>query len=153
MCQISTRQHPGFFGMLSCCLCFKKVLMIKKNGYTLLEIIFVIIIISVMTSFALPAMTSTFERFRAAEGVQIITALLHAQKAYMQETGSYTNDLTDLDITIDNPEYFTPSVNDTDPIAEAERIGGRYTLEMSNISVITCSESGSGGFSCDQAGY
>jgi type II secretory pathway pseudopilin PulG len=118
----------------------------------LIEIIAVVIIVGILASLALPRMTSTFERFRAAEGIQIITALLHAQKAYRQETGSYTNVLANLDITIDNPRYFTPLVANANPIAGATRTGNAYTLNMSDVGVITCTD-GVGPFTCANAGY
>jgi len=125
----------------------------KKNGFTLLEIIVVIVIIGVVASLAIPRMTTTFERFRASEGVQILTALLHAQKAYFQENSAYTNDLNLLDITIDNPEFFTPSVAVANPIAMATRIGGAYRLNISDAAVISCTNLGGAGFTCAQAGY
>jgi prepilin-type N-terminal cleavage/methylation domain-containing protein len=145
---------------LECCLAVcatEKVFMkAKRNkGFTLVEIIIVVIVIGVIASLGLPRMTGTMERFRAAEGVQIITALLHAQKAYFQENSAYcTNaNIGQLDITIDNPEYFTYAVASANPIATATRIGGQYRLNMSDTAVITCTNLGGAGFTCAQAGH
>jgi prepilin-type N-terminal cleavage/methylation domain-containing protein len=128
--------------------------MSNRKGFTLTEIVVAVIIVGILASLSIPRMNNTFERFRAAEGVEIITALLHAQKAYFQEVGSYTADLNNLDITIDNPRYFTASVSNATPnIAMATRVGGQYQLNMSNIGVISCTNLGGAGFTCGQAGY
>lgn len=130
----------------------------RRSGFTLTEIVVTVVIVSVMVSFALPRFTGTFERVRAAEGVQILTALLAAQKAYDAEDGSYTVNLADLDVTIDRAQYFnvgTIAVFDpgdpvANPIAAITRTGA-YTLDINENGDIACS--GGGAFTCAQAGF
>ena len=132
----------------------------NKAGFTLSEIITVIIIVGIMASLALPRFTGTFERMRAAEGVQILTALLSAQKTYRFERGAYATDPTVLDVTIDRSSNFIipPSVaNPADPvanwIARIRRSGGNgYWLQINENGTITCANAG-GSPSCAQAGY
>ena len=134
---------------------------INNTGFTLTEIITVIIIVGIIASLALPRFTGTFERMRASEGVQMLTALLGAQKTYRFENGgAYATDPTVLDVTIDRSSNFIlpPSVaNPPDPvanwIARIRRSGGNgYWLQINENGTITCANAG-GNPSCAQAGY
>lgn len=128
-----------------------------QSGFTLAEIIVVIIILGVLAGLALPRFTGTIERMRATEGVQLLTALLGAQKAYKLETGSYTTVLDDLDITIPRADNFnTPTVANpgnpiTYPIATITRTTA-YILGINEEGKICCKNSGAD-FTCAQAGY
>ena len=75
----------------------------NKSGFTLLEIIIVIIIVGVLASLALPRFFSTVEYSRSTEALASITAVRQAmERCYLQRNGDYTNcnafaalDLTD----------------------------------------------------------
>ena len=127
-------------------------------GFTLTEIMVTIIIVGVLASLALPRFTGVFERVRASEGVQILTALLRAQKVYEAEHGSYSAVLAALDVEIDRAENFNlpPAVANpgnpvANPIAAITRTGS-YTLDINENGDIACTNGG-GGFTCAQAGY
>ena len=124
----------------------------KKSGFTLAEIIVTVIIASVLMSLAIPRFTRSLERIRVAEGVEILTALLRAQKAYEMGTGSYTAVLADLDVEFPNAENFNlpPTVAAANPIASVTRTGG-YRLDISDLGAITCTNVGA--ITCAQAGY
>ncbi|OGX37481.1 MAG: hypothetical protein A3C36_06320 [Omnitrophica WOR_2 bacterium RIFCSPHIGHO2_02_FULL_52_10] len=135
----------------------------KNNaGFTLAEIITVIIIVGIIASLALPRFTGTFERMRAAEGVQILTALLGAQKTFKFEspTGAYATNPNQLDVTIDRSSNFllpptvaNPANPVNNPIASIRRSGtGGYWLQINENGTITCANAG-GNPSCAQAGY
>ena len=66
---------------------FEKYIL-KQNAYTLLEIIIVIVIISALVSLAIPKYTTTLEKARLGEGLQIIEALYKAQQARFFERRS-----------------------------------------------------------------
>lgn len=134
-------------------------LLSRDTGFTLAEIITVIIILGVLTTLALPRLTGTIERTRATEGVQILTALLSAQKTYEFETGSYTADPDDLDVEITTASYFNipPTVADpadpvANPIAEIRRTNA-YRLGINEEGLITCTNVAPNDFTCAQAGY
>ena len=78
---------------------------IKKNksGFTLLEIIIVIIIVGVLASLALPRFFSTVEFSRSQEALSTIAAIRGAlERCYLSKGGNYTAcALGNLDI--DNP--------------------------------------------------
>lgn len=75
----------------------------NKSGFTLLEIIIVIIIVGVLASLALPRFFSTVEFSRSTEALTSITAVRQAmERCYLQRNGTYVNcALANLDI--ENP--------------------------------------------------
>ena len=73
----------------------------KKNGFTLLEIIIVIIIVGVLASLALPRFFAIIEYSRSTEALTAIGVVRQSiERCYLQLDGTYTgcNDFTDLDI-------------------------------------------------------
>ena len=131
----------------------------KHNlGFTLAEIMVVIIIIGVAVSLILPRFTGTLERVRASEGIEILTALLKAQTIYQLENGAYSVDPALLDIEIDKATNFDlpPAVdNPADPvannIAEITRTNS-YTLGINENGTICCTDAADPDFTCAEAG-
>ncbi|MCK5260088.1 MAG: prepilin-type N-terminal cleavage/methylation domain-containing protein [Candidatus Omnitrophica bacterium] len=124
------------------------------SGFTLTEIVVTIIIVGVLASLALPRFTGVLERVRAAEGVQILTALLGAQKVHAAENnGDYSAVLNDLDISIDRAENFNIATitvqNNVANVAQIQRTGG-YTLSIDEDGTISCVD---GGITCAKAGF
>ncbi len=65
----------------------------KKSGFTLLEIIIVIIIVGILASLALPKFFSTVEYSRSTEALTSITTLRQSlERCYIQQTPSNYND-------------------------------------------------------------
>ena len=126
----------------------------KKNGFTLAEIIVVVIILGMLTTLAIPRFTTTFERVRASEGVNLLTALLGAQKVYQLENAAYSTDPTLLEVDITTADNFDvpPTVAATDPIARIRRTNA-YWLEIDADGTIGCVEATPFAFTCAQAGY
>lgn len=70
-----------------------------KKGFTLLEVVIVIIIIGVLTSLALPRLFSVVEGARAAEALATISSLRTAlERCYLMNNGSYRPCEHNLDI-------------------------------------------------------
>ena len=76
-----------------------------KSGFTLLEIIIVIIIIGVLASLALPRLFSTVEYSRATEAFSAIQALRGSlERCYLGRGGNYTGcDIGVIDV--ENPAF------------------------------------------------
>ena len=75
----------------------------NKSGFTLLEVIIVIIIVGVLASLALPRFFKTVEYSRATEALQNLSAIRQSlQRCYLAKSNNYTNcdaaNLADLDI-------------------------------------------------------
>lgn len=131
----------------------KKNLIIKKiTAFTLIEIIVVVVILSVLTSLALPRHLITLERSRAQEGKQTLLAVFQSQKRFFADNGFYTDALTNLDITISTSAYFqAPVANNSSPIAQITRNGGSFRLDINSDGTITCTQFVAG--KCAQVGY
>jgi len=85
----------------------------EKAGFTMLELIMVIIIIGILATLAIPQYTNFMEKARASEGVNTIGAIKTAQSMYQLETGNYATVITDLDIdvpTTGSATYWTYAV-------------------------------------------
>ena len=78
-----------------------------RKGFTLVELAVVIVIIGVLAAFGVPRFLKSVERSKAAEAFQYLAAVRAAEERYIAKEGVYTSDATQLDITQQNPKYFT----------------------------------------------
>lgn len=141
----------------------KKIPEFKKTGFTLLEVIVVIIILAILASIAIPRYTRALERSRAAEGTYVLGTILSSMERYFLENGDFPADgvldvSTGLDIDPPALKYFDPAnikiLNACAPgstCAQANRLTGNYSLEIDRDGTITCQPSGSQ--DCSDAGY
>jgi prepilin-type N-terminal cleavage/methylation domain len=79
--------------------------MILKRGFTLLEVLIVVIIIGILASIALPQYTATIEKSKSAEAATNIGSIRTALDRYWYQNGSITTTLSNLDI--DDPNNVT----------------------------------------------
>ncbi|MDD5613465.1 MAG: pilin [Candidatus Omnitrophica bacterium] len=80
----------------------------KRKGFTMLEILIVIIIIAILATFAIPQYLKASKRAIASEAVTSIGSLRGAIARYYQEYNALTSVKDDLDI--DNPDS-VPNAN------------------------------------------
>ncbi|MCM8783045.1 MAG: prepilin-type N-terminal cleavage/methylation domain-containing protein [Candidatus Omnitrophica bacterium] len=109
-----------------------------KRGFTLLELLIVIIIVGVLATLALPNFLRGVERARWSEAKSVLGALRGAQIRYkaQYETG-YATSINDLDVSItgDTGKHFSFSVsNDANTLATATRSAGDYMGQTISIS-------------------
>ncbi|MCA9409240.1 MAG: prepilin-type N-terminal cleavage/methylation domain-containing protein [Candidatus Omnitrophica bacterium] len=115
-----------------------------NEGYTLFEIIIVIVIIGTIAAFAIPKFTKSVERTKTTEAIQILDALKSAQIVYQLETGSYTTNLTLLDVDIPtSPNFNSPTLGSTAAsLASIQRtLSNAYTLSIDDTGIISCTGS------------
>jgi len=80
----------------------------KNKGYTLTEIITVIIIIGVLASIALPSYGRFLQQRKFDEATPILMAIYEAQQVFFADNGNYTDDINNLGLGFTNaPEHFT----------------------------------------------
>jgi len=133
----------------------------RKDGYTMTEIIVVIIILGIIMTLAIPQMGGAIETGRSREGVQILEAVLTAQRAYeFENTGIYFSngaDISGLDVSFPPPASFlppvarAPAVGSGLSVADITRSDGSYRLEVCEDGVIVCADLI--GANCDKIGY
>ncbi|MBI3312210.1 MAG: prepilin-type N-terminal cleavage/methylation domain-containing protein [Candidatus Omnitrophica bacterium] len=87
----------------------------QKHGFTLLELLVVVIVVGILASVALPQFQKMMLRSRASEGVNTLGAILTAELLYYQERSTFTATAADLLVTI--PANGTTWFNYTFPAA------------------------------------
>lgn len=112
----------------------------NAKGFSLMELMVVILIIAALASMALPSYNTSVERVKVSEGVHILTALLGAQNRFALENGgAFSGNLAALDIDVVASDNFNiPTVSAVDPIARIQRNDGTYTLTITQTGTLNC---------------
>ncbi|MFH1245229.1 MAG: type II secretion system protein [Candidatus Omnitrophota bacterium] len=141
----------------------------RKTGFTLLELMIVVVIIAILATFALPRYFRGVEKHRAAEGVMMIQVLRAAQISYFDEHRQYQdfvawNDAGDLLMDVPAPKFFVWSPADPNgsflpgAVATAQRNNlnnsefGNYNLKITENGAIYC-WGGSSADTCRHLGF
>lgn len=73
----------------------------NKKGFTLVEVLVVLVIISILAAIAVPLYTDYVKGARASEAQTAIGAIWTASRIDYQKTGQWANDVTELSVDID----------------------------------------------------
>jgi prepilin-type N-terminal cleavage/methylation domain-containing protein len=79
----------------------------SQKGFTLVELAIVIVIIGVLASFGVPRFRDAVERSKAGESLNYLSAVRSAQERYASREGTYASDLSELDVQMPAPKYFS----------------------------------------------
>jgi len=71
-----------------------------RRGFTLIELLIVVVIVGILTSFAIPNFRNTKGKARAAGLKSDMRNLATAQEAYFYDNSSYANNLVLLNISL-----------------------------------------------------
>jgi len=140
----------------------------SSYGFSLIEIIVVIIIAGVIAGIAYPRFTITLEKFRMEDGKNILRNLAAAQKRYKTENDAATYltglpELAKLDITMRNSPKFTiisicptSASGDCTSLGRVNRVESGstlYSLTISTSMVITCAPGAGDPNICTKLGF
>ncbi len=69
-------------------------------AFTLIELLVVVLIIGILAAVALPQYQAAVDKSRAAQVVSALKTIQEAEEVYFLANGSYTPDMTDLDVEV-----------------------------------------------------
>ena len=115
----------------------------NERGFTLLELLMVVIIIAILASIALPQYLRATERSRASEALQVLGAIRGSQQRFRASNpaGTYTNVAANLDMA------FGAMTNWNPPVFTAPAVTGMVTVTRTagvNIGQVLGIQYGSG---------
>lgn len=71
-----------------------------KRGFTLIELLVVVLIIGLLSAFALPQYQKAVGRARVAKALPVLRALVQAKQRYYMANWEWTGNIEELDIQI-----------------------------------------------------
>lgn len=115
-----------------------------KKGFTLIEMLIVVLIIGILAVFAVPQYVNTLERSRYSEAAEHLRSIYSAEHNYALDHGRYAEKFDDLyldfsnvalersqddsTITVHNYEITLENANDDIPLAKAIRKKGGNSI-------------------------
>lgn len=86
----------------------------NTQGFTLLELLVVVIIVGVLSALALPNLMGQVGKARESEAKSNLSTIGQAQQTYFFEEGIFADDIAKLDITFDQGYYSYPNPSTAD---------------------------------------
>lgn len=118
--------------------------MIRKKGYSFVELIVGLMVLSSFMVLLLPKYSTAIEKTKLSEGINILKALSEAQMVYQFEHHVYTDNLPDLDVEIpsplqhfDDPTLTIPAFAG-DHFVRIRRNNGTYRLGIHEDGTLHC---------------
>ncbi len=114
----------------------------KKKGFTLVEVLIVVIIIGILAAIGIPQFASSIEKAKGGEARAGLGHTQTGEKVYFAENEYYTSNLSDLDITL-TQRYWAFSIStpsSTTYTVTATRSGGTragQTLTMDQAGTVS----------------
>jgi len=98
-----------------------------KTGFTLTEILVVVVIIAILATLSMPMLVKTIEKAKIGEAISNLNLIRTGQKIYFLEKNTFSSDISRLNIEDPNDptnryfEYSMPSSSGSDFTSRAQR--------------------------------
>jgi len=79
----------------------------SKRGFSLVELTIVVVVLGVLATFAVPRFMRSVECSKAAEAYNYCENVAAGEAAYFARHGEFTGTLSDLNVSLNVPQYFT----------------------------------------------
>jgi type IV pilus assembly protein PilE len=103
----------------------------KQQGFTLIELMIVVIVMGILSAFAFPAFMDSVRKSNRADATQALTRATANQERFFAASGTYTADVTDLGLPADGASeqgLYTISL-----AAGATGIGSSYVVTATAV--------------------
>ena len=109
-----------------------------RKGFTLLELLIVVIIVGILAAVAIPQFTNATDRSRESEGRAAIDALLTAESAYYQDRGTFTTTATELLASIPTMRnWLTPVITQSGGTVVTVSVNGNTATHNHSLHFVT----------------
>ena len=114
----------------------------RKKGFTLLELMIVVIIIGILASLAIPRFIKATLKAKSAEALTNLGMLRSSEwRYYVEYSNGFTNTITDLDV--DNPNDLTSALfTYSIPTATASALSLKAEYDADDTKFITMDQDG-----------
>ena len=85
-----------------------------QHGYTLLELLLTVSIVTIITSIALPSYQNHVRRSHRGDAMAALMRIANAQEKWYLQNNTYSSSLTDLEVENTQNGYYTLSVDSAD---------------------------------------
>lgn len=110
-------------------------MMKTPRGFTLIEVLIVVVIIGVLASLVIPRYFGQNERGYVTEAASNLSALRQAEVAYsLENSAAYTATTSALDVTISSTK-FSYAVTTASSLLTATRVGGSAAYSGTTITL------------------
>ena len=89
----------------------------KPKGFTLIELVVVVLIVSLLAAVSVPLYTGYIHRAKASEGEAMVGALVSAEKSYWQRYKTFTYDIAKLRVDTGEVVTFDFTIESADDIS------------------------------------
>ena len=107
----------------------------SKKGFTLIELLVVVLIIGILAAIAVPKYQAAVLKSRVGAMLPLMASLSQAQELYYTNHGSYTEDISALDVSV--PDSCIVNTEDsTDTPSTTYSCGNNFMLSVYNRGTV-----------------